>query len=100
MAERIGTPVSIRPLLSEPVTVLGDGWNAYRDEIRASDRDPGFFKEAPAEAMWPSAVSIGQVAQALLARGEVADTMLAPLYVQPAEAELAWEAKRSVGGPT
>jgi tRNA threonylcarbamoyladenosine biosynthesis protein TsaB len=97
MAERVGPPTSIPPALPQPVTVLGDGWLAYRDEIGTAVQVDALFEESSPEAMWPSAVSVGLAAQARLARGEVAGPELVPLYVQRPDAELVWEAKQTVG---
>ena len=106
---RVDRPARLPDALTVPVTVLGDGWMAYRDDIcsqgarqdPAGDaRDAGLFEAAPPEAMWPSAVSVGLAGYVRFARGEIAGARVTPLYVQRAEAEVMWEAKqlKSAGG--
>src|SRR5262245_24830501 len=55
---------------------------------------------APADLRLPSAVTVGELGGAALARGESADPAdLVPLYVRPSEAELARERRQSAGRP-
>ena len=52
----------------------------------------------PAEASFPSAVSVGLSGLRRLQKGDVAGRGIAPLYVQRAEAEVVWE-KRGPSSP-
>jgi tRNA threonylcarbamoyladenosine biosynthesis protein TsaB len=53
---------------------------------------------APADLRMPSAVTVGELGGAALARGEAADPgSLVPLYVRPSEAELARERRQGAG---
>jgi tRNA threonylcarbamoyladenosine biosynthesis protein TsaB len=93
-AEQVGTLEGAARAIEGPCTVLGEGWQANREELRrllgARVRQ---VTEAPAEAHAASAVSVGLAGQVRLAQGERAATGLAPLYVQRAEAEIRWEAR-------
>jgi len=79
-----------------PVIMLGEGWSEHRDALtpllgaRAST-----LLEGPPEAMAASAVSVGLAALDRLSRGGTAADRLSPLYVQRAEAELAWERRQA-----
>jgi len=96
--EQVGPLELLVRAINGPMLVFGEGWQAYRDDIRrllgarACDAC-----EAPLETMAASAVSVGLAGLERLARGEMAGQGLSPRYVQRAEAELNWE--RPTGGP-
>lgn len=95
--DQVGTLAMLAQSLQGPVMVFGEGWPMYQKELR------GLFKahvidarEAPPEAMHPSAVSVGLAGLERLRRGDVAGQGLAPRYVQRAEAEVVWERRGPV----
>jgi tRNA threonylcarbamoyladenosine biosynthesis protein TsaB len=98
---RVDSPAGLAAALPLSVTVLGEGWLAYRGEIQqhmallttqpGHERARNLLQEASAEAMWPSAVSLGHAGYARFARGDVVGLTVGPLYVQRAEAEVLWE---------
>ena len=99
-AERVGPPTLIGQDLTEPTLVLGDGWLRYAVGIREALADrASLLCEGPAEAMRPSAVSIGLAGLERLSHGDVAGLGVAPRYVQRAEAEIEYE-RRPAGSGT
>lgn len=102
LAPRVGPVDAIPETLSEPTLLLGDGWLAHRDRLRAGSADrAGWLRDARPEAMRPSAVSVGRAGLRRLGRGEVQPVGVAPLYVQRSEAELNWErARAGTNGPS
>ncbi len=85
----VGSPEAVRASVTRPTWVLGDGW-ALSQELVApvlSDRARE-WREVPPERQHPSAGNVAQAGLERLRRGEVAGDMVAPLYVQRAEAEL------------
>jgi tRNA threonylcarbamoyladenosine biosynthesis protein TsaB len=79
-----------------PVVLVGDGVGvlaALGEESLA-----GIACIAPLAQRAPSAVTVGDLARAALARGEASDpAALVPLYVRRSEAEIARERRRHVG---
>lgn len=95
-AERVGSLAAVADLLRGPAVVLGEGWQAHRDELqRLIAGQAGQLAEGPPEAMAVSAVSVGLAGMDRLSRGETAPRGLSPRYVQRAEAEVAWERRRA-----
>jgi tRNA threonylcarbamoyladenosine biosynthesis protein TsaB len=91
MEARVGTLAMLVQSLENPVMVLGEGGRLHRSELRnllGSRKDR--IVDAPG-ATAPSAVAVGMAGLDRLTRGLVAPPGLAPLYVQRAEADLAWE---------
>jgi tRNA threonylcarbamoyladenosine biosynthesis protein TsaB len=84
--DRVGDPLTTARSLHEPTIALGDGWEAYGREIVGALAPSAEIQSAPPEAMAASAVSVGLAGLALLARGEVAGAVIAPRYIQEAEA--------------
>lgn len=96
--ERVGSPQALAQTIEKPLLVCGDGWQAYGKDIRAAlGAEARMLAEADAEAMCPSAVSVGLAALPRLAKGEVAGVGIAPRYVQRTQAELTHE---HLGGPS
>ncbi len=92
VGERVGPPNWVDQAIHGPTIVLGDGWLRYATDIRLALADrASFLREAPDEAMLPSAVSIGLAGLERLSRGEMAGLGVAPRYVQRSEAEIAHE---------
>ncbi len=97
MEEQVGSLESLARSVRGPLVMLGEGWPIYQHELRllleAGSRE---VCGAPPAAMEASAVSVGLAGLARLARGEVADRGIAPLYVQRAEAEIKWQRQAAV----
>ncbi len=92
VGEQVGPPNQVDQAIHGPTLVLGDGWQRYAADIRLTLADrASFLREAPDEAMLPSAVSIGLAGLERLSRGEIAGLSVAPCYVQRSEAEIKYE---------
>lgn len=90
--EQVGSPHTLARTIRKPLLVCGDGWQVYEQEIRSRlGAEARMLTEADAEAMCPSAVSVGLAALPRLAKGELAGVGIAPRYVQRTEAELTHE---------
>jgi tRNA threonylcarbamoyladenosine biosynthesis protein TsaB len=95
--ERAGTLEELVRSVPTPAIVFGEGWLLHREELgRVLGGRSAEMKEGPAEAMHPSAVSVGRAGAERLRRGEAAGPGLSPRYVQRAEAEMAWERRGAV----
>nr|MBI3614597.1 tRNA (adenosine(37)-N6)-threonylcarbamoyltransferase complex dimerization subunit type 1 TsaB [Nitrospirota bacterium] len=89
---RAGTIRALGESITDSTVVLGDGWEGNKDELHlVLGERMVTVEEAPPAAMAVSAVSVGLAGLERLARGDRASEGLAPLYVQRAEAEVAWE---------
>jgi len=90
--EQVGPVEQVVGLIDRPMYVFGDGWQAYKDQLR---RDLGSRTcnalEIPGAASRVSAVSVGLAGLHRLTRGEQAAIGLSPRYIQRSEAELNWE---------
>lgn len=96
--ERVGSFRTWAESVAGSILVLGEGWQANRDELRRALGDRAVrVEEAPSAAMAASAVSVGLAGLERLARNGRASQGVAPLYVQRAEAEVAWERRASAG---
>ncbi len=94
--ERVGSVEQVVASTGDGTMFFGDGCEATRAGLRAGVEAAGRrWVEAPASASSTSAVSIALAAQRLLVRGETAPMGIAPRYVQRAEAEVKWEARRA-----
>jgi tRNA threonylcarbamoyladenosine biosynthesis protein TsaB len=86
----------LRATTEGPIVFLGDGvapFAAILGEILGTRA-----RLTPAGLRLPSAVTVGELGGALLARGEVSDpAALVPLYLRPSEAELARERRQRAG---
>ncbi|MBM4133972.1 MAG: tRNA (adenosine(37)-N6)-threonylcarbamoyltransferase complex dimerization subunit type 1 TsaB [Nitrospira sp.] len=90
--ERAGTIRALGESITDSTLVLGEGWEGNKDELQLVLGERMVKVEAaPPEAMAVSAVSVGLAGLERLTRGERAGQGVAPLYVQRAEAEVAWE---------
>ncbi len=97
--DRVGSLAEAALAITGPTLVLGEGWLAYREELRRLlGTRAGDAREAPLDAMSASAVSVGLAAWGYLAQGEVAGPVVSPRYVQRAEAELMWERRPPSSG--
>ncbi len=90
--ERVGTLRTWAESVTGRALVLGEGWDANREALLSLlDERKVRVEEAAREAMPVSAVSVGLAGMERLTQGDTARPGLAPLYVQRAEAEVAWE---------
>jgi len=99
-AEQVGTVEALVQSLSVPALMFGEGWELHKQDFhRLLAERVCNLREAPSEAMRPSAVSVGRAGAERLRRGEVAGQGLSPRYIQRAEAEVVWE-RRGAVSPT
>jgi tRNA threonylcarbamoyladenosine biosynthesis protein TsaB len=97
--EQAGTLEALARSMPTSVLMFGEGWALHKQELRRLlDPRSVEVKEAPPEALHPSAVSVGRAGAERLRRGEVAGPGLSPRYVQRAEAEVVWE-RRGTASP-
>lgn len=90
--ERVGTLEALAQSVGAPMVLYGEGWSANRKELDTLlGRQRVGVREAPPDAMHPSAVSVGLAGADRIGRGEVAAQGLSPKYVQRAEAEVVLE---------
>jgi tRNA threonylcarbamoyladenosine biosynthesis protein TsaB len=81
-----------------PLVIVGDGVAPFAG-VFTGVLGPR-ARLAPAGFRLPSAVTVGELGQWALARGETSDPAgLVPLYLRPSEAELARERRQRVGHP-
>jgi tRNA threonylcarbamoyladenosine biosynthesis protein TsaB len=79
-----------------PLVLLGDGVAAYGPLL--AERLGARVRPGPPGLRLPSAVTVAELGQAALARGEAVDAAaLAPTYLRPSEAELARERRQRAG---
>lgn len=89
VAPHVGAPEALADTIERPTLVLGDGWAEVQAAMRATNRlVSDEWQEVPEALRHPSAVTLAQVGMERLRRGELAEPVIAPLYVQRAEAEL------------
>ena len=95
--EQVGTIEVMARSVQVPTLMFGEGWALHQKSLsRLLDKRLSGGGEAPAEAMRPSAVSVGRAGTERIRRGEIAGQGLAPRYVQRAEAEVMWERRGAV----
>ena len=82
--DQVGTIDQICEELTEPTVLLGDGWLQNKEGLSAHNLP---IVEAPSEAMWPSAKSVGQAGRKLLEEGHYLSEGCAPRYIQPSYAK-------------
>jgi len=89
--EQVGPPAMLGGMLTAPTVMMGNGWEAEEAVIRTGLSRPVKLTSAPAQAMKPSAVSIGLAGMQRLRRGETVGLGVSPLYIQRSEAEVKYE---------
>ena len=90
--EQVASPGEVAASLPYPVVPVGDGWEAYGNVIRTVlGTCAALIREAPQDAIRPSAVSVALAARERFASREFAGDGIAPLYIQRAEADLVYE---------
>jgi tRNA threonylcarbamoyladenosine biosynthesis protein TsaB len=91
LGEQVGTEQAFVQSLRGPTLVVGTGWRTMATETHALLVKAGMVTVGPEQLFTPSAVSVARIGMARLQRGEVAGEVVAPLYVQRAEAEIQYE---------
>ncbi len=90
MHEAAVNPGELLHRIDEPVVVMGDGAETYREVIKEILGARAVF--APASRMSPCASTVAEAAFERLNRGLTADVAgLAPFYVRKSEAEINWK---------
>jgi tRNA threonylcarbamoyladenosine biosynthesis protein TsaB len=91
LSEQVGTPKELAQSLTEHTIVFGAGWSAMGHEIQAALPRSLTVTVGPDQAFKPSAIQVARIGMERLRRGEIAGEVIAPLYVQRAEAEIQYE---------
>lgn len=91
VGEQVGTPGTLARSLTEPTLVFGAGWSAMESEIRAALSESVPVTVGPHQVFKPSAIQVAHIGMERLRRGEIAGDLVAPLYVQRAEADIQYE---------
>lgn len=89
--EQVGTESDFVRSIHEPAVVFGAGWMTMTPETRDLLSQSGRVAVGSEDLFTPSAVSVARLGMARLQRGEIAGEVVAPLYVQRAEAEIQYE---------
>ncbi len=99
ITEQVGSPSAVARALQghETVTLFGDGWQTYGQEIRqAVESIGGQVVEAGSDQQRPSAISVAHAARRFVQSGQVPETSIVPLYVQRTEAEVKFEEQQGL----
>lgn len=91
VSEQVGTPRVLAQSLPDQSVMIGLGWSAMEDEIRAALPKSVMVTVGPDHAFRPSAIQVARMGTEHIQRGEIAGSAVAPLYVQRAEAEIQYE---------
>lgn len=91
LGEQVGTEQAFVQSLHEPTLVFGAGWTTMDPETHDRLAKAGTVRVGSEHVFTPSAVSVARVGMSRLQRGEVAGEVVAPLYVQRAEADIQYE---------
>lgn len=91
LAEQVGTERDFVRSVREPTVVFGAGWGTIAPETQELLSQSGRVMVGSEHLCMPSAASVARVGLTRLQRGEIAGEVVAPLYVQRAEAEIQYE---------
>jgi tRNA threonylcarbamoyladenosine biosynthesis protein TsaB len=91
LGEQVGTEDDFVRSVREPTVVFGAGLRTIAPETHELLSKSGRVTVGWEQLVMPSAVSVAHVGLAQLQRGKVAGEIVAPLYVQRAEAEIEYE---------
>lgn len=91
MSEQVGTPRALGQSLPDQTVMFGPGWSSMEAEIRAALQKSVTVRVGPDHAFRPSAIHVARVGMEQIRRGEIAGSVVAPMYVQRAEAEIQYE---------
>jgi tRNA threonylcarbamoyladenosine biosynthesis protein TsaB len=91
LSEQVGTVRAFAHSLTDHVLVFGAGWSSMESDIRAALPASVTVTVGSEHVFRPSAVQVARIGTERLRRGEIAGDVVAPLYVQRAEAEIQYE---------
>lgn len=91
LSEQVGSPSTLAQSLTEHTIVFGSGWSSMGHDIQAALPPSVTVTAGPDRAFRPSASQVARIGMDQLRRGEIAGEVVAPLYVQRAEAEIQYE---------
>ncbi|NGZ11838.1 MAG: tRNA (adenosine(37)-N6)-threonylcarbamoyltransferase complex dimerization subunit type 1 TsaB [Nitrospira sp. LK70] len=91
LSEQVGTPSALARSLTEHTMVFGSGWSSMGQDIQAVLPPSVTVAAGPDRAFRPSASQVARIGMEQLRRGEIAGEVIAPLYVQRAEAEIQYD---------
>lgn len=91
VSEQVGTPGALARRLPDRTVVFGPGWSSMEAEIRAALPESVTITVGPDRAVRPSAIHVARIGMERIQRGEIAGSIVTPLYVQRAEAEIQYE---------
>lgn len=91
VSEQVGTPRALARTLPDQTVMIGLGWSSMETEIRAALPKSVTVRVGPDHAFRPSAVQVARMGMEHIQRGETAGSVVAPFYVQRAEAEIQYE---------
>ncbi|MDK2745219.1 MAG: tRNA (adenosine(37)-N6)-threonylcarbamoyltransferase complex dimerization subunit type 1 TsaB [Nitrospira sp. BO4] len=91
LGEQVGSPRALAQSLTERTLLFGAGWSSMEPEIRAALPASVTVTVGSVDVFKPSAVPVALLGIERLRRGEIADDVVAPLYVQRVEAEIQYE---------
>lgn len=89
--EQVGTPKALAQSLTEHTIVFGAGWSSMGHEVQAALPPSVTVTVGPDQVFRASAIQVARIGMERLRRGEIAGEVIAPLYVQRAEAEIQYE---------
>ncbi len=99
IAEQVGPPASVARAFKgfQTGTLLGDGWQAYGQDIRQAIEAGGAqVQDVAPERQRPSAVSVGLAGRLQLQSGQAFEQGLVPRYVQRTEAEVKFDEQQGL----
>ncbi|MBK9306120.1 MAG: tRNA (adenosine(37)-N6)-threonylcarbamoyltransferase complex dimerization subunit type 1 TsaB [Nitrospira sp.] len=91
VSEQVGTPRALAQSLPDQAVMIGLGWSAMENEIRSALPESVTVTIGPDHAFRPSAIQVARMGMEQIQRGVIAGSVVAPLYVQRAEAEIQYE---------
>jgi tRNA threonylcarbamoyladenosine biosynthesis protein TsaB len=84
---RVIPPRQVAEMVTSPTLFCGDGWLAYRDELKSAIGDPALEASMPFHGIRASFV--GELARRRFLSGQSEDpARSAPIYIRPSEAEV------------
>ena len=100
MSEQVGTPTALAQSLPDQTVMIGLGWSAMENEIRSALPESVMVTVGPDHALRPSAIQVARMGIEQIQRGVIAGSVVAPLYVQRAEAEIQYERSGGISSVT
>lgn len=91
VSEQVSSPTTLAQSLPDQAVMIGLGWSALENEIRAALPESVTVRVGPEHAFRPSAIQVARMGMEQIRRGVIAGSVVAPLYVQRAEAEIQYE---------